>query len=481
MNLNGNLILPIDKVRTSSKKDLLNNNKTKFINLILSKKSISFLSNLKYNNKNLIHKINISNKGLSLKNSCLQKSKISLANNLYNIKKIKVKDFSNYKNVKNRNKIKKVVDTSCHNLKKRLQNKSFSTKNKSSYDIPNGNISYTKKKKYEIKNKKSESIRKMKYKKSKSISLSRNLNMCGYSFEERKISNINLPNNKINFSINWSIRTSKNKNYLKNSQDLKNKINKFIKEQKIKKNKTNILLLKSQKRLISSEKINTNGNITTNNSDKENTDFTTKKNNLTTHSNNIPYCITNFNNSTNITETNNIELISENRYIKQKKIIKKKLGLPFHPNSKKLEYYNQIGEKNKFLIRNNKSEINIPYNRKINKNYKIKRDNSPFNNHQIKFGKVNIHHSARNKKNKNDSFFYLYSNNNNDNNNNNFIDSFDYSFNEKNNNYSIKNNNLYLFRKENEAKEELIGVEDAHFRIVAMIQENKQLINCEDK
>ena len=42
-------------------------------------------------------------------------------------------------------------------------------------------------------------------------------------------------------------------------------------------------------------------------------------------------------------------------------------------------------------------------------------------------------------------------------------------------------NNLYLFRKENEAKEELIGVEDAHFRIVAMIQENKQLLNCEDK
>ena len=61
--------------------------------------------------------------------------------------------------------------------------------------------------------------------------------------------------------------------------------------------------------MIYSEKINTNGNITTNNSDKENTDFTTKKNNLTTHSNNIPYCITNFNNSTNITETNNIELI----------------------------------------------------------------------------------------------------------------------------------------------------------------------------
>lgn len=480
MNSNGKRIFPLDKNKTNSKKELSNNNnKAKLINLILSKKPISLLSNLKYNNMSLSHKINVTKKGYLCKNPSLQKSKASLENNFNNIKKMQLQDFSNYKNIKKRKKIKKDVDTSCNNLKLRLKNKSFILKNKFSYEIPNDNISYIKKKKCLIKNQKSESITKLKLKKSQSISISRNLNMSGYSFEGKKIFNKSLSQHKINCSINGNIQSSKYLNSkIKNiSQDLKHKINLFINEQKLKKSK-------SKKVIKSLEKNNICGNITTNNSDKENTDFSTKKNNLTTHSNNMPYITTNFNNSTNITETNNNELISENKLLKQKKIIKKKLGLPFHPNSKKLEYFNQLeSSKNNLVIRNNKSQINIPFNKKNNKKYEIKRNNSPFDNRRIKIGKCIIHHSARNKKNTKDSYFDLYTNTNNEEHNarnNYFIESFD-SF--KGNNIScvLKNNNLNVYRNENIVKEDSIGVEMAHFRIVATIQENKKLIKCEDK
>ena len=73
-----------------------------------------------------------------------------------------------------------------------------------------------------------------------------------------------------------------------------------------------------------------------------------------------------------------------------------------------------------------------------------------------------IHKTVRNFKDKNDSFFDLYSSNNNINN---------YSNNANNNSILLKNSNNY----------EDIGVEMAHFRIIAIIQENKKLLNKEDK
>ena len=457
MNLNGKINLITNKDRTYIKKELLKNNKAKLINLILSKKPISLLSNLKYNKINSFHKINISEKRYSLKNSCFQRTKVKQVNNINNIKKNQVLDFSNYKIFKNRNKIKKENNTSCSNLKNGLKN-NFHITNKNSYEIPNDNISYIKKNKYKRKNQKSESIRNIKLKKSKNISLSRNLSMSGCSYEGRRVSNKSLFNNKNNYSFNGN--STSNKKYINKIQknfnnELKYRISLLIKEQKTKSNKKILKLSNSHKfikNIKSTEKNNTYGNITTNNSDKENTDFSTKKNNLTTH-----YFTTNFNNSTNITETTNNELNSEIKILKKKKMIKKKLGLPFHPNSKNVEHYNKIETKSNLIIRNNKNEINIPYNKKRNK------------------GKDSCHNSARNK---NDSFFILYDNINNQKSNNfNFVDSFD-----ENKSNVLKNENVNIFTSNNnKEKEDSIGAEIAHFMIVTIIQKNKKLLNNKDK
>ena len=274
MNLNGKFILQKNKNKINNKKDLLSNDKIKLINLILSKKPISLLSNIKYKNTNLSHKIHFSGKRDSFKNSSIKKIKVSFDNNINNFKKVKAKDFSNYKIIKKENK--KKIDTSYNNFKNVLKNKSFYIINKRSYEIPSDNISYIKKKKCAIKNHNSDLIQRLKLKKSKSISISRNLNISGCSFEKRKNSNKSLSNIINNFSIN-----GKNSFYLKSknkrnfSQDLKYKIRLFVKDQKLKNSRKVLRSSYSGKNLSNiktSEKI-----ITTNNSDKENTEFTTKK------------------------------------------------------------------------------------------------------------------------------------------------------------------------------------------------------------
>ena len=250
-------------------------------------------------------------------------------------------------------------------------------------------------------------------------------------------------------------------------------------EQKVKKLRKVLKSSNSRKNLNNAEKNITYGNIPTNNSDKENTDFSTKKNNLTTHSNNIPYFTTNFNNSTNITETNNNELTNENKICKQKKIIKKKLSLPIHPNSKKEELYKQIETKNKSLMKNrNKSDVIIPYNKKNNKSFRIIKNNSPSSYfYGIKDKKFDIHYTL---KNKNNSFFDIYNNNVDNDQSNNFFDSFD-SYNEENKFCDLNKNNLLCLENEKLEKDDLFGVEMAHFRIVSIIQENKKLLNYKDK
>ena len=105
MKLMHKLNISMNKNINSSKKDLLNNNINKFVNLILTNKPISFFQKNKVNNNNsLVHKIHISGKGYSLKNLCLQNSKISLINNIKNIKKLQLQESIKSKNSMIRNK-----------------------------------------------------------------------------------------------------------------------------------------------------------------------------------------------------------------------------------------------------------------------------------------------------------------------------------------------------------------------------------------
>ena len=291
MNLNGKYNILLNKVKISSNKNLLNINRDKLQNLILSKKPLSLLCSLKRNTSGFVNKNQISCKKLSLKNCCLKGAKMELINKDNNIKKLQVQNFSN-------------------NLKNKCDNKISHILNKVSNEIPSDTFSYTKKQKYIIKKQKSSLIKKLKYKNTKSYSISRNLYMSGrYSF--RKLSNKYPENLRINYSFNGNIRP-KNKYLISNKKkydfESKCKMNFYRIEQKVKKLRKVLKSSNSRKNLNNAEKNITYGNVPTNNSDKENTDFSTKKNNLTTHSNNIPYFTTNFNNSTNITETNNNEL-----------------------------------------------------------------------------------------------------------------------------------------------------------------------------
>ena len=482
MNLNGKYNILLNKVKISSNKNLLNINRDKLQNLILSKKPLSLLCSLKRNTSGFVNKNQMSCKKLSLKNCCLKGAKMELINKVNNIKKLQVQNFSNYKNSKKGVILnRKEINTSCNNLKNKCDNKISHILNKVSNEIPSDTFSYNKKQKYFIKKQRSSSIKKLKYKNTKSYSISRNLYMSGrYSFI--KLSNKYPENHRINYSFNGNIRP-KNKYLISNKKkydfESKCKMNFYRIEQKVKKLRKVLKSSNSRKNLNNAEKNITYGNIPTNNSDKENTDFSTKKNNLTTHSNNIPYFTTNFNNSTNITETNNNELTNENKICKQKKIIKKKLSLPIHPNSKKEELYKQIETKNKSLMKNrNKSDVIIPYNKKNNKSFRIIKNNSPSSYfYGIKDKKFDIHYTL---KNKNNSFFDIYNNNVDNDQSNNFFDSFD-SYNEENKFCDLNKNNLLCLENEKLEKDDLFGVEMAHFRIVSIIQENKKLLNYKDK
>ena len=134
------------------------------------------------------------------------------------------------------------------------------------------------------------------------------------------------------------------------------------------------------------------------------------------------------------------------------------MGLPFHPNSKKAENFNQYESNNNLLI---------PYNKKSNNNLRIKRDNSPMCDYGLKNEKIGSNNSARNK---NDSFFDLYKSINN-NKSNNFFDSFEI-FQDKNQSCFFNNNNLNFKYNEDDS----VGAEMAHFRIVSFIQESKKLL-----
>ena len=321
-----------------TKKNPLNTNITKIVNLILSNQPI-FISNSKYHN-NFINKIRIMKKGYSMKNNNLKKYKSSFINDN---KTFLNRDMSKI-NIQNRSNIN--IKNICNKQKLNKNNNSFYISKQYKYneniinnEIPNSNISYKKKNKNIMINQKLKA--KLKLKKSKSFSISRNLSCSTGSADIHKMTNQNISSgakskNKIS-RINLTIKGKSKRNssfYLikkrKNfSNDLKAKINLYIEQQKkysqrinkkddnyfcfIKNNfnkKSKYLPFSNErhKKITKYEKNNTFGNFTTNNSDKENTHNSIKKNNMiASHSNcnNIHYYTTNFNHSTNITETNN--------------------------------------------------------------------------------------------------------------------------------------------------------------------------------
>ena len=146
--------------------------------------------------------------------------------------------------------------------------------------------------------------------------------------------------------------------------------------------------------------------------------------------------------------------------------------MPVHPKSKVAEK----PERKKFLIRDNKSEIKIPFNKK-NKISKINGENS-FNNFHFfnfknnNFEKIKIHNSSREKKN-NNSFIESYINQN-------FINSSSEPLHFRNK-ISISKNNLFISSKDNNFNLGFSeGIEMNHFKIVSIIQENKRLLRQND-
>jgi hypothetical protein len=248
------------------------------------------------------------------------------------------------------------------------------------------------------------------------------------------------------------------KDYYKNSKCyscfIKNYIDKNIRHLQFSKERYN--------KIGKYEKNNTFGNIT-NNSDKDNiNNISTKKNILTTNNsncNNIHYCTTNLNNSTNITDSYND--FNNDKLSIRKRSLKKRINLPFHPNYKKEDYNSNQFDNKKSLVRNNKSEINIPYNK--NNKIKIKREMS---SHSLKSNNMN------NQQNKQDiienntsreSFSDLHKKLN-------YISSFNIKY--------IKDN---LTLTKNDINDFSESIEMNHFRIVTIIQENKKLLRNNDK
>ena len=509
MNLNVGLNYPINKEKNLIKKELISKNFTKIISLLLTNRPIVLTNqNLP---KNLVNKMNTAKKGYSLKNNNKKNNKTSHISDgkFFNVELSKLnRDTNTTKSPRNRNKYNKNKNKSSFYI---LNNRKYND-NKFN-DIPIINTSFHKKKKIQINKQKSDySISQTKN--ANSFSKSQNLNNSNFSFDNNKISGRKLSpiggskikKNGINFTIKNSNKN--NKFYLlKNRQniayDLKTKMSLYIQNQKkysqrekmnrdniysdLIKNKINninknILVSFSYDKLKKVKKLKnnntfTNTNITTNISDKDNMNISSRKNNITTNnsnlnsnSNNNHYFTTNFNSSTNITETNN-DLYNENKYYKEKKFTKKKIKLPVHPNPKLK--VGEIPERKKFLIRNNKSEIKIPFNKKnkTNKVYSGNSFNNIFNFKNKKTENINIHNTSREKKN-NSSFIDSYINKN-------FINSSGpLHFRNK---ISISKNNLSISSRDNIINIGLNeGIEMNHFKIVSIIQENKRLLRQND-
>ena len=190
-------------------------------------------------------------------------------------------------------------------------------------------------------------------------------------------------------------------------------------------------------------------------------------------------------NLTNINTNTNINVnISLNEKIlfpmTRKKSFTTKLNLPFSPNSNKNEYFKQIKNKKKYLIKNSKNDINIPFNN--NKNKSLLRQNSYYNliNYRKKRNqKINIKRIDSIK----DEDYSLIDKDFFDKNNS--KSSFDLNSKKDINYFSNINSNIQKclnhenFENNNEIylNDNNYEVETNHFRIVKFIQESKFLMN----
>ena len=423
MSFSNDLIYPVNKLPTFTKKELLNKNNSNIINLILPgyKKGSSIF---KLNEK-IIPKLFLSKNRYSLKNLNL-KHRVALlkdkGSHFYNKDKIIIKSNSE-------NKINII----------RKKNNSFC--------IPN-NIKIIHNDSLKNINSKNETFSKLKLD-IKNNNTSRNISYNGNSVDLTYL-NKNINNNNITFS-KQNKKIKKTKSYLVKNKNIL--IPKF-------KNKINLTLCEDQQKKINyltkykisenkiQEKNNTYRHIPINISDKENI------------------------NSTNLNESNTNE--SFLLFSKPKKNNKRRINLPFSPTSINNKFYKQIKYK-KCYIRNSKNESNIPFN----KNNKLTRQNSYYNLNIFNLKKSQNKILTNREEGNSFAEIDIFKKNNS-------MSSFDMPT--KTNSYSYYNNNeLCIISKENNIEYitknnvENFGVEMNHFRIVKIIQNNKNMLIKNEK
>ena len=442
MSLTRELILPMNKIKNNTHKEILYSNPPNIINLILpTHQKISSIFKL---SEKATQKLILTKKGISLKNFN-SKQKIPTSNT----DKILLKSCSGNKNIFEKINYKaKKSNSFCLTSNKDIQNEIINTSN--------GHKSHN-----------SETFSKIKMNKNvKSYCTSSNISYCGNSVE-------------LNHIINNISNKSRNKN--------KNKNLKFTKLTNIKANNNNISSINHRINFIPKlkEKINLNSYISQQNNMKLKPRIRITKGKLSKKKTNNSFGYEKHgNNRINITDKENIDVtnindnnpnINESVLFSRprKKPSRKKINLPFSPYSNKDEYFKQIKSK-KCYIRN---EINIPYNR----NNHLTRQNSYYNliNHRKqKNKKLNIN-TTRDEQNsfvENDMFRK-----------NNSMCSFELPCQNKINTSMYLNTEIHKetqydnndkgFRKNStNEKDNYFGVEMNHFRIVKFIQESKIML-----
>jgi len=442
MSFNSALIYPANKFPNYTKKKLLIKNPSKIINLILNK-SHAGSSSFQNNNK-VVSKIFLSKKEHSLKGINL-KYKIPLSKDnttkFLTKEKILLKSNSENKNVLE-NYITKIYEH------KRTKNNSFCVMN------------YNSKLTHESLNEqKNETFTKLKI--GKRNHSSRNISRKNSIGSSKKEKSNNLGRN--------IVRQNK-KIKLNQSYVIKNKTT-FIPKFK---NKINLNFYESQQKR--QKNINHNFHLIDNKTNESTCIYSLK------HATVVDKENMNINSNINKTEINAVNMsenLSLNKF-RNNKNLKKKIKLPFSPNSNKKQIFKQIKSK-KCFVRNNKNEINIPYNKKN----KLTRQNSYYNFNSNNLNSIKnrrmINNTTREDASslididmtkKNNSIYYFDSVTRTNVNNNSFSNS---NANPELN--IVKENNLnYL--KSNESNK---GVEMNHFKIVALIQENKNQLEKFEK
>ena len=438
MSLNNVLISPANKLQYYTKKGLFNRKPLNFTNLILPN-SYEGSYSFQFNDKK-ISKFFLFKKGLTLKNINIKykippsSAKENTTKALSKEKKL-LKSNSEYKNGFE-NYLFKMNDF------KRKKNNSFCSSNSNNKSTSNSkNGAYSK--------------RNINLKNMKSFYSTRNINCIGNSVELNQKNKNNNNEQRIN---KQNKKLTINKSYIiKNKSTfipkIKSKINLGIYVNQLKKQKYS----SSKHRIIHNkiyEKNKTYENIKNNNVNKENI------------------------NDANIKNINDINNIKDKLFYKPKKNYntsnsKKKINLPISINTNQDEFFREIKYK-KCYIRNNKNEMNIPYNKKN----KLIKENSFYNFklNNLKFKKqrriiinsitkedANSFVEAETSK-KNNSMYSLdlISKTN--------INSYSNAFSDLN---VVSNENNFEFKKNDNFNH---GVEMSHFRIVKIIQENKKYI-----